>query len=109
MLIEEKIISGAHLVMDSCPIIAKAREHNLESSFPPNRFDKSREPKGDTDARLGLNAVRNYCPIAHITALLVALTAKHSGYPDKIRFVQSFVPIIFIRFLKVNFVKPYYL
>lgn len=41
---------------------------------------------------IGINAIRNYCTIAHITVLLVALTAKRSGHPDKIRFVKSFVP-----------------
>jgi len=40
----------------------------------------------------GIHAIRNYCTIAHITVLLVALAAKRSGYPDKIRFVRSFVP-----------------
>ena len=54
MLVEEKVISGAHLVMDSCPIVAKVRENNLKSSFSSNRFDKSRKPKGDPDARLGV-------------------------------------------------------
>jgi len=41
---------------------------------------------------IGINAIRNYCTIAHITVLLVALTAKRSGHSDKIRFVRSFVP-----------------
>lgn len=54
MLLEEKIIAGAHLVMDSCPILAKVRENNFKSSFSSNRFDKSRKPKGDPDARLGV-------------------------------------------------------
>lgn len=40
----------------------------------------------------GLNAVSNHCTIAHITVLLVALTAHRSGQKDKIRFVKSFVP-----------------
>lgn len=54
MLLEKKVISGAHLVMDSCPILAKVRENNFKSSFSSNRFDKSRKPKGDPDARLGV-------------------------------------------------------
>lgn len=41
---------------------------------------------------IGINAIGNYCTIAHITVLLVALAAKRSGHPDKIRFVRSFVP-----------------
>ena len=40
----------------------------------------------------GLRAVRNHCTIAHITVLLVALTAHRMGCNDKIRFVKSFVP-----------------
>ena len=40
----------------------------------------------------GLRAIRNHCTIAHITVLLVALTAHRMGYEDKIRFVKSFVP-----------------
>ena len=39
-----------------------------------------------------LRAVRNHCTIAHITVLLVALTAHRLGYKDKILFVKSFVP-----------------
>ena len=40
----------------------------------------------------GFRAIRNHCTIAHITVLLVALTAHRLGYDDKIRFVKSFVP-----------------
>lgn len=40
----------------------------------------------------GLRAIRNHCTIAHITVLLVALTAHRMGCEDKIRFVKSFVP-----------------
>ncbi|MGB9629821.1 MAG: transposase [Thermodesulfobacteriota bacterium] len=52
--LEEKVISGKHLVMDSCPIIAKVRENNLKTSLSKNRFDKTHIPKGDPDARLGI-------------------------------------------------------
>jgi len=41
---------------------------------------------------VGLNATRNHCSIAHITSLLVALTACRSGQKDKIRFIKSFIP-----------------
>lgn len=41
---------------------------------------------------VGLNATKNHCTIAHITSLLVALTAYRSGQKDKIRFIKSFVP-----------------
>jgi hypothetical protein len=40
----------------------------------------------------GLNAVANHCTIAHITVLLVALTAAKMGQLDKIRFVKKFLP-----------------
>lgn len=40
----------------------------------------------------GFRAIRNHCTIAHITVLLVALTAHRMGCEDKIRFVKSFVP-----------------
>lgn len=54
-LLEEKLITGKHLVMDSCPILAKVRENNLKTSAS-KRFDKSRILKGDPDARLGVLA-----------------------------------------------------
>jgi len=41
---------------------------------------------------IGLQATENHCTIAHITVLLVALTAHRLGYDDKIRFVKSFLP-----------------
>jgi hypothetical protein len=41
----------------------------------------------------GLQAVSNYCTIAHITVLLVTLTAG-TGNKDKIRFIKSFLPNI---------------
>ncbi len=42
----------------------------------------------------GLQAISNHCTIAHITVLLVALTAAKTGNKDKIRFVKSFLPNI---------------
>jgi len=42
----------------------------------------------------GLRAISNHCTIAHITVLLVALTAAKTGNKDKIRFVKSFLPNI---------------
>ena len=41
---------------------------------------------------IGLAATQNHCTIAHITVLLVALTAHRLGYEDKIRYVKSFFP-----------------
>lgn len=40
----------------------------------------------------GYYAIRNHVTIAHITVLLVALTAHKTKQRDKIRFVKSFVP-----------------
>jgi len=40
----------------------------------------------------GLNAVSNHCTIAHITVLLIALTATKIGQIDKVRFVKKFLP-----------------
>ena len=41
---------------------------------------------------VGLAAIRNHCTITHITMLLVALAAHREGFPDKIRYVKSFLP-----------------
>jgi hypothetical protein len=41
---------------------------------------------------IGLKATANYVTIAHITVLLVALTAAKSNSKDKIRFIKSFLP-----------------
>jgi len=40
----------------------------------------------------GFNAITNHSTIAHITVLLVALTAVKTGHQDKIRFVKNFLP-----------------
>jgi len=40
----------------------------------------------------GLNATANHCTIAHITVLLIALTATKTGHNDKIRFIKNFLP-----------------
>lgn len=40
----------------------------------------------------GLQATQNYCTIAHISVLLVAVAAYDQGHPDKLSFVRSFVP-----------------
>lgn len=42
----------------------------------------------------GLQAVSNHCTIAHITVLLLALTAAKTGNSDKVRFIKSFLPNI---------------
>lgn len=40
----------------------------------------------------GLSSVKNHCTISHIAILLVAVAAHRLSYPDKIRFVRTFVP-----------------
>jgi hypothetical protein len=40
----------------------------------------------------GLIAAKNLCTIAHITVLLVALTAHRQGHSDQLAFVRTFVP-----------------
>jgi hypothetical protein len=41
---------------------------------------------------IGFKAVSNYVTIAHITVLLVALTAAKNDMKDKVRFIKSFLP-----------------
>ncbi|NIR50360.1 transposase [candidate division KSB1 bacterium] len=41
---------------------------------------------------VGLNATANHCTIAHITVLLVALTAAKNDVKEQIRFIKSFLP-----------------
>jgi len=43
---------------------------------------------------IGLNATANHCTIAHITVLLLALTAVKTGHKNKIRFVKKFLPTL---------------
>jgi transposase len=52
-LIEEKIITGSVLALDSCAIEANVRQNNLKTSVK-DRFDKTKFPRGDPDARLGV-------------------------------------------------------
>lgn len=42
----------------------------------------------------GLTSARNLCTIAHITVLLVALTAHRQGRSDHLAFVRTFVPTL---------------
>ena len=41
---------------------------------------------------VGLKATANYVTIAHITVLLVAVTAAKNNFTDKVRFIKSFLP-----------------
>ena len=52
-LIKVGVISGNSIAIDSCPIVALLKENNLKTSMS-DRFDKTRIPAGDPDARLGV-------------------------------------------------------
>jgi len=52
-LIQEKVIAGKKVVLDSCPILANCKENNLKTSVK-DRFNKERRPKGDPEAGLGI-------------------------------------------------------
>jgi len=55
-LISSGQIQGRYISVDSCPIKANVKENNLKTTVA-NRFDKTRIPKGDPDARLSAYAV----------------------------------------------------
>ena len=61
MLIQEGVLSGRHVGLDSCPIASAIRENNLKTALRHGRYDKTSPPKGDPDARLG---VRIHYPTA---------------------------------------------
>lgn len=52
-LLDTKVIHGKELAIDSCPITVFLKENNLKTSMA-DRFNKTRIPKGDPDARLGV-------------------------------------------------------
>jgi hypothetical protein len=52
-LINLSAVSGNSISIDSCPIVALLKENNLKTSIA-DRFDKTRKPAGDPDARLGV-------------------------------------------------------
>ena len=52
-LINVGAVSGNSIAIDSCPIVALLKENNLKTSIA-DRFDKTKKPAGDPDARLGV-------------------------------------------------------
>lgn len=46
-------IEAQHLGLDSCPVESWVRENNPKTSVSKDRFDKTKLPKGDPEARLG--------------------------------------------------------
>ena len=49
-LISLRAVSGNSISMNSCPIVALLKENNLKTSIA-DRFDKTKRPAGDPDAR----------------------------------------------------------
>ncbi len=53
-LIEEQIIKGEVIALDSCSVAARVRENNLKAGLGHNRFDKTKSPKGDPETGMGV-------------------------------------------------------
>jgi hypothetical protein len=54
MLIQEGVVTGQHVGVDSCPIASAVRENNLKTALRQRRYGKTTPPRGDPDARLGM-------------------------------------------------------
>jgi len=52
-LIEEEVIKGERIAVDSCPIPVQVKQNNLKTSVK-DRFDKAQRLSIDTEARLGI-------------------------------------------------------
>ncbi|KPK87316.1 MAG: hypothetical protein AMS27_02765 [Bacteroides sp. SM23_62_1] len=52
-LIKAGVISGKSIAIDSCPIVVSLRENNLKTAMA-DRFNKTKKPAGNPDARLGI-------------------------------------------------------
>ena len=57
-LIDLDVINGRYLSIDSTPIVAWVKQNNPKVSVE-GRFDKTKFPKGDPDARLGFMSMQN--------------------------------------------------
>lgn len=53
-LLDLGVLNSSHVGFDSCPIASWVKENNLKTSLRSQRFDKSKPPKGDPDARVGV-------------------------------------------------------
>ena len=53
-LLDLGVLSSRHVGFDSCPIASWVKENNLKTSLRHQRFEKSKPPKGDPDARVGV-------------------------------------------------------
>ena len=53
-LIQERVISGKVVALDSCSVVAPLRENNLKTRVSHLRFDKNNPPRGDPDTGVGV-------------------------------------------------------
>jgi hypothetical protein len=53
-LLDEKVVTAAHVGFDSCPVPSWVRENNLKTGMHHRRYDKHAPPRADPDARLGV-------------------------------------------------------
>jgi hypothetical protein len=58
-LIKSGVISGKYLSIDSTPIVAWVKQNNPKM-FIEGKFDKTKFPQGDPDARLGFMMLQKY-------------------------------------------------
>lgn len=100
-------ISGHFLSIDSCPILANVKENNLKT-IVKNRFDKSKTPKGDPDAKLGVIITfkknsgkqveyfwgyRNHVILDAISELPVGEITKPANVSEQVLFIPLFKQI----------------
>jgi hypothetical protein len=48
------VLGSVHVGFDSCPIPSWVKENNLKTALRHSRFDKTKPPKADPDARVGI-------------------------------------------------------
>jgi len=53
-LFDEGAITATHVGFDSCPVPSWVKENNLKTGIHQSRFDKTKPPRGDPEARLGV-------------------------------------------------------
>lgn len=53
-LIQNGVISGKVIALDSCSVVAPLRENNWKTRMHHLRFDKNNPPKGDPEAGVGV-------------------------------------------------------
>lgn len=103
-LIAASVITGKYLAIDSCNILANVRENNPKASVQ-DRFDKSKPPKGDPDARLGMMVhfpkpfekkvepfwgYRNHAITDTLSELPIHEVTKPANFVDHVVFIPLF-------------------